>query len=268
MEDGDPSITQVTEDYTTVTETWGLPASPEQLEAQYRRYRLGADLAPGGAVLEVGCGSGMGLPYLKEHSRLAVGGDYTLHLLREARRHLPDASLVRMDAQHLPFRDGVFDAVLLLEMLYYVADQRAAISECRRVLKPGGKLMISVPNPDRRDFNRSPFSTSYPTLDDLSRLLAMNGFEVHAYGDFPIEAGGSRDRLLEAARSVAVRLHLIPRSMRMKAVIKRVMYGRLPKLGAVHDGMANYVAPTELDKGTGYTSAFKTLYAVGHTDSN
>jgi hypothetical protein len=41
----------VTGDYTTVTETWGLPASPEQLAMQYFRYRMGAELAPGGAVL-------------------------------------------------------------------------------------------------------------------------------------------------------------------------------------------------------------------------
>ncbi|TMF94585.1 MAG: class I SAM-dependent methyltransferase, partial [Chloroflexi bacterium] len=93
----------MTGDYTTVTETWGLPASPEQLAMQYFRYRMGAELGEGGTVLEVGCGSGMGLPYLQEHASVTVGGDYTMGLLREARRHLPDANLVRMDAQHLPF---------------------------------------------------------------------------------------------------------------------------------------------------------------------
>ena len=66
----------MTGDYTAVTETWGLPASPEQLAMQYFRYRMGAELAPGGAVLEVGCGSGMGLPYLEAHARMTVGGDY------------------------------------------------------------------------------------------------------------------------------------------------------------------------------------------------
>jgi len=112
----------VTGDFTTVTETWGLPASPEQLAMQYFRYRMGAELVRGGVVLEVGCGSGMGLPYLQAHARMTVGGDYTMDLLREARRHLPDANLVRMDAQRLPFVDGAFDAVLMLEMIYYLAD--------------------------------------------------------------------------------------------------------------------------------------------------
>ena len=253
----------MTSDYTSVSETWGLPASPEQLAAQYFRYRMGAELSPGGVVLEVGCGSGMGLPYLQAHSSIAVGGDYTLDLLREARRHLPDAPLVRMDAQHLPFHDRVFDAVLLLEMIYYVADQEGAIAECRRVLKPGGKLMVSVPNPNRPDFNRSPFSTRYPNLGELADLLAANGFVVRTYDDFPVDPATMRDRVLGPVRSAAVRLHLVPRSMRVKSLVKRMLYGKLPKLGAVHDGMAQYRAPTELNPAAKYTSAFKTLYAVG-----
>ncbi len=161
----------MTGDYTTVTETWGLPASPEQLAMQYFRYRMGAELGEGGTVLEIGCGSGMGLPYLQAHASVTVGGDYTMGLLREARRHLPDANLVRMDAQHLPFLDRAFDAVLMLEMIYYVADQEAALAECRRVLKPGGKLLVCMPNRDRPDFNPSPYSTRYPNLGEISSLL-------------------------------------------------------------------------------------------------
>jgi SAM-dependent methyltransferase len=253
----------VTGDYTTVTETWGLPASPEQLAMQYFRYRMAADLAPGGAVLEVGCGSGMGLPYLQAHSEMVVGGDYTMALLEEARRHLPDANLVRMDAQRLPFRDRSFDAVVMLEMIYYVADQEAALAECRRVLKPGGKLMICLPNRDRPDFNPSPFSTRYPNLNEIATLLAKAGFEARVYGGFVVEAATSRDRILGPIRHVAVRYRLIPSSMRAKSMIKRMLYGRLPALGAVHDGMADYAEPVELDASSGPDHRYKNLYAVG-----
>jgi SAM-dependent methyltransferase len=253
----------VTGDYTTVTETWGLPASPEQLAMQYFRYRMAAELAPGGAVLEVGCGSGMGLPYLQAHSGMVVGGDYTMALLEEARRHLPDANLVRMDAQRLPFRDRSFDAVVMLEMIYYVADQEAALAECRRVLKPGGKLMICLPNRDRPDFNPSPFSTRYPNLNEIATLLAKAGFEARVYGGFVVEAATSRDRILRPIRHVAVRYRLIPSSMRAKSMIKRMLYGRLPALGAVHDGMADYAEPVELDASSGPDHRYKNLYAVG-----
>jgi len=250
-------------DFTTVTETWGLPASPEQLTMQYARYRMAAGLMDGGTVLEVGCGAGMGLPYLEAHARTIVGGDYTMSLLQEARRNLPDANLVRMDAQRLPFRDHVFDVVLMLEMIYYVADKRAALDECRRVLKPGGKLMVCLPNRDRPDFNPSPFSTGYPNPGEIADLFGKSGFDVHVYGGFPVESESSRDRILQPLREVAVRYRLIPRSMRAKAMLKRILYGRLPPLGAVHDGMADYSEPVELDPSSRSDARYKNLYAVG-----
>ena len=252
----------MTGDFTTVTETWGLPASPEQLAMQYFRYRMGAELVRGGVVLEVGCGSGMGLPYLQTHARTTVGGDYTMDLLREARRHLPDANLVRMDAQRLPFVDGRFDAVLMLEMIYYLADQEAAVAECRRVLKPGGRLMVCLPNRDRPDFNPSPYSTRYPNLGEIASLLSRTGFEPRVYGAFAVEAASSRDRVLGPLRHLAVRYRLIPSSMRAKSMLKRVLYGRLPPLGAVHDGMAEYEDRVELDVSSGTDNRFKNLYAV------
>src|SRR5207302_2164073 len=67
-------------DYSLVTETWGLPASPEQLEMQATRYGLAAQVAGTGRVLEVGCGSGMGLAFLRRRGADAFGGDYTMAL--------------------------------------------------------------------------------------------------------------------------------------------------------------------------------------------
>ena len=250
-------------DFTTVTETWGLRASPEQLAMQYFRYRLAAQLARDRDVLEIGCGSGMGLPYLAAHARRVVGGDYTMGLLLEAREHLPNNDLVRFDAQHLPFLDASLDVVLMLEMIYYVADQAAAFAECRRVLRPGGALMVCVPNPERPDFNPSPFSTSYPNARELTRLFEGNGFAVEVSGAFRVEAESSRDRLLAPIRHVAVRYKLIPSSMRMKAIVKRVLYGPLPKMGEVHDGMADDEQAVSVDLNGAPVHEFKNLYATG-----
>ena len=254
-------------DFTTVTETWGLSASPEQLAMQYFRYRMAAGLSANRDVLEIGCGSGMGLPYLGERARFVVGGDYTMGLLREARAQLPKTALVRMDAQHLPFLDGSLDVVLMLEMIYYVADQDAAFAECRRVLRTGGAVMVCVPNPERPDFNPSPFSTRYPDATGLAAILERQGFDAKVYGGFPVVAETSRDRMLAPIRHFAVRYHLIPSSMRAKALLKRVLYGRLPALGAVRDGMGSYAEPVELDPSLRPQRGFKNLYAVGRVSS-
>ena len=46
-------------------------------------------------------------------------------------------------------------------------------------------------------------------------------------------------------------------------MIKRILYGKLPTLGAVHDGMADYAVPVELKSSSGPDRRYKNLYAVG-----
>jgi len=253
----------VTTDYSTVTETWGLAASPEQVTMQYARYKTAGDLAEGKRLLEIGSGAGMGIEYLRGRAAMAVGGDYTMSLVREARTHVPEALLARFDAQHLPFADRSFDVVLMLEMIYYIPDLDQALRECGRVLDTGGTLLISVPNRERVDFNPSPFAVGYLTAGELAARLERHGFAATVYGGFPIETGASRDSALAPLRKIAVRYHLIPKSMRAKALLKRFLYGRLPKLGAMRDGSAEYPALVELDPSRGPHRGYKTIYAIG-----
>ena len=110
-------------DFTTVTETWGLAASPEQVAMAYARYKLAGDLADGKRVLEVGCGSGMGLAYLQQRASQVVGGDRTLTLLQAARDRLDSLALVCLDAHELPFSSSSFDVVLMLEMVITSANR-------------------------------------------------------------------------------------------------------------------------------------------------
>ena len=66
--------------------------------------------------------------------------------LREAARRYPWLTVVEGDAAALPFEDGAVDAVVMLDVLEHVPEPRAVLTEVRRVLRPGGVVVLSVPH--------------------------------------------------------------------------------------------------------------------------
>lgn len=102
---------------------------------------------PGELTLDVGCGTGRYVELLSKRGVRAIGLEPSSPMLVVAKeRWGGTASYVRAVAEQLPFRDGVFDAVLSVTTLEFVANVRAALSEAARVLKPGGRLVIGVLN--------------------------------------------------------------------------------------------------------------------------
>jgi ubiquinone/menaquinone biosynthesis C-methylase UbiE len=99
-----------------------------------------------GLVLEVGVGSGLNLPLYGSAVTRVVGLDPSPELLRLASNRTADAvvpvSLLRGSAEHVPFRDAVFDAIVMTWTLCSIPNPIAALTEMRRVLKPGGQLLF------------------------------------------------------------------------------------------------------------------------------
>jgi SAM-dependent methyltransferase len=104
-----------------------------------------AGLSPGMRVLDAGCGNGVYLRALAGRAVRAVGCDLSMGMLRAAGQ----LATVNADVGVLPLRDGAFDLVLAIHMLYHVPDRVAAIRELRRVLAPGG-VCIAVTNGARQ----------------------------------------------------------------------------------------------------------------------
>lgn len=112
----------------------------------YERTIAGADLR-GRDVLEVGSGRGGGSAYVARHHapRSVTGLDFSaaaVDLSRRARTG-PGLRFVRGDAQAMPFADASFDAVLNVESSHCYPDVRAFAREVRRVLRPGGVLLLA-----------------------------------------------------------------------------------------------------------------------------
>lgn len=250
-------------DYSSVTEVTGVPISSEALAMMWTRYAVAGDHAVGRDVLEVGCGSGQGLGYLASRARLLVGGDYTERLLHDARRHYGDrVHLVCLDGQMLPFCDAQFDVVIFYEAVYYLAEPEAFVRECRRVLRRGGKALICSANCQWVGFNPSPYSRRYYTAGELQALLEQHGFDVQMFGAFPEQVHSVLGHSVRALRRLAVRLHLIPKTMRGKVLLKRLFYGPLVTLGPeLQPGMVERAALVPLC--TGQSAAdFKVIYAI------
>jgi len=105
------------------------------------------DSAPGagsGRVLDAGCGTGNNLIHLGRRGS-AVGVDLSEEALRFCRGR--GVTTVGGNLLQLPFRDGSFDCVTSFDVLYHrwVTDDRGAVAELARVLRPGGLLLVRVP---------------------------------------------------------------------------------------------------------------------------
>lgn len=107
---------------------------------------------PGARILDVGCGTGLLAQRLvgEPSVQSVVGCDFSSGMLAHAAARLggaAKAALVRGDAARLPFADGVFDAVISTEAFHWFPDQEAALRELRRVLRPGGRLLLALVSP-------------------------------------------------------------------------------------------------------------------------
>jgi len=101
-------------------------------------------------VLEIGCGRGFYLKTLKSiwPDLKVTGIDLNQKYLDKARNFLGNLSvqLIKADATALPFDNKTFDRVIASEVLEHILDDKKAIAEMYRVLKPGGIAMVTVPN--------------------------------------------------------------------------------------------------------------------------
>jgi SAM-dependent methyltransferase len=97
-----------------------------------------------GRVLEDGCGVGLYLTRLAQHSQMAVGLEYDLQRAGEA--HQLADHILAAAGEALPFPNAAYDFILSHEVLEHVADDRAAVEEMVRTLRPGGRMAIFVPN--------------------------------------------------------------------------------------------------------------------------
>ena len=125
-------------------------ASPNPVVALDRRHTL-AHLRPraGERILDAGCGTGGNLVRLAEAGALPVGVDFSLGMLKVARRALPRVPLAQADLRRdLPLRPGRFDGFLCALVSEHLQSLTTLFSEAFAALRAGGRMVFSAFHPD------------------------------------------------------------------------------------------------------------------------
>lgn len=136
-----------------------------------------------GRLLDIGCGNGVPMQRFVAAGWAAVGIDFDAEAVAAARRAGLDARVGALKEQRLP--DAHFDVILMSHVIEHLADPVVELTECRRILKPSGSIVIATPN--AHGLGHLAFRRHWLGLDPprhlqiftpraLTRLLAMSGF--------------------------------------------------------------------------------------------
>jgi len=139
----------------------------------------------GGLVLDAGCGRSLFTEIRPDWPFRIVAGDVDLGLIASRRAAFPAVRWLVSGADVLPFRERSFDALFAGELIEHLEDPRLGLREFRRVLRPGGTLVLTTPNRLRlanlADGSERPYGPDHLselTYDELAALLPAEGFEV------------------------------------------------------------------------------------------
>jgi SAM-dependent methyltransferase len=160
-------------------------------------------------ILDAGCGSGPLLADLAERGARVAGFDASPAMIGLARQRLGgEANLKVADlTQSLPYDSGAFDDALAVLVLHYLEDWSRPLAELRRVLKPGGRLIVvvnhpvippvmypevnyfaTVPNAEQYDFDgvSATLTIWYRSLSAMSESFTAAGFRISAISEPPV----------------------------------------------------------------------------------
>lgn len=116
------------------------------VSACFRRELQRRGLERAARLLDLGCGDGTNLVWLRDFTESLYGSDYNAIRLARARAYMPDTTLFLGDILDYPVVDGFFDVVYFNHVIEHIPNDKAALATAYRILAPGGLLVLGTPN--------------------------------------------------------------------------------------------------------------------------
>lgn len=221
----DPESSAVENDYDSFAEAYTAENDTSLINAYYTRpaiVDLAGDVA-GRRILDAGCGSGAVSEALRARGAVVAGFDRSAAMVELARRRLGDGTDLRVAdiGRPLPYPDGEFDDAIAALVLHYLEDWTAPLAELRRVLRPGGRLIVVVNHPilfkilhPKSDyFAISKWSDEY-TFNGQHAVLTYWHRPLHAMTD-AFTAAGFRTAVISEPPAAPEARDLFPEEMSM-----------------------------------------------------
>mgnify|MGYP006103149281 CR=1 FL=1 len=161
-------------------------------------------------ILDVGSGSGL---VTESHDSKIISSDFSFEMCKESKKR--HDFVVCCDAEFLPFKEDIFDAVISAEMIYYLEQPQNFIAYSKKILKDNGTLLFTFPNEDmtiidsvrailrRIGFSKMYFDDgvrSFTKIDHLKSMLNDNDFKITSIDKqvlFPFSSLDSINKTLE-----------------------------------------------------------------------
>jgi ubiquinone/menaquinone biosynthesis C-methylase UbiE len=150
------------------------PTTVDRVAAALRREGVGS-------ILEIGIGTGRVARPLTDRGFTITDADLSLGMLGRARAKGLDR-IVRASGYRLPFRDGAFDATMLVHVLHMLERPKELLREAARVSRVGTFAIVNPPGPKRPRGGPSPSASPRRLLHDM---LRQQGFPIRRFAEIP-----------------------------------------------------------------------------------
>ena len=220
----------ILKDYSAITELPNSSVTKLQLKRAHQRYLFASEYCNNRHVIEIGCGAGQGLDLVSKKAESVTGCDINetnLKIAMDTYNSHPKVIIRKMDAEKLLFDDHSIDTIILFETIYYIYQVKNFFLEANRILKEGGHIIICTANKNWSDFNSSPYSVQYYSVPELYNLASSFGFKAEMYGSFPDKKNTPFLKLSSLIKRIAVKFHLIPKTMKAKVLLKKLFIGEM-----------------------------------------